>query len=504
VPALLNGNRLVAATETAKLATLGRPVKAVAADSAARVVLRIPANTANQNLTVSLLEDNLAGRPASEVGMLCSVGGTENLGTLPVVAQQTGQGPMAFAVYYPPADFVRAQPGYSGDNSKASRTIQFSVASQSGSLSYSSPIELLRPPIVLVHGFWDSQHLWNSFPLYRNLAWNNNDVVRFSIERANYDIPLTATWGSPTADTTDWSTTYLPSDLAKANANQLSFTYNAPRVFNNIQDAIADFRNGGNVLGKPAAAAQADVVAHSMGGLVAREISMLPQYLGNESFAVGNIHKLITIGTPHYGSPFATQALQDPAIESVFAQFQDKLVFGWGVVLSGRLGVVPGAAYDMLGDANGTGGGLSPNLAALNNTAANPKALPVAEIAGAVDPDINLKGLSSGWRKVQKPLAQITGRVSYGCGPCTIEAALSAGSWPSLFNRQPSDGMVAVTSQLATSQTCTSGVPGIIHSPSLEALGFAGPGEIEEQNYIPNAVIFLLNQPVGSVYFVKF
>jgi len=229
VPALLNGNRLVAATETAKLATLGRPVKAVAADSAARVVLRIPANTANQNLTVSLLEDNLAGRPASEVGMLCSVGGTENLGTLPVVAQQTGQGPMAFAVYYPPADFVRAQPGYSGDNSKASRTIQFSVASQSGSLSYSSPIELLRPPIVLVHGFWDSQHLWNSFPLHRNLAWNNNDVVRFSIERVNYHIPLTTvTWASRTADTTDTTHGYDSSQLAKADRNQLSFTYNAP------------------------------------------------------------------------------------------------------------------------------------------------------------------------------------------------------------------------------------------------------------------------------------
>jgi pimeloyl-ACP methyl ester carboxylesterase len=497
----MNGNRLVPATETVKLATRGRPVTAIAADSAARVVLRIAANTVGQVVTVSVTDENWQPQAAALVGMLSSVGGTENTGTLNVVASNTNP-PMAFAVYYPPVDFVR--PGYAEDNTVGWRAIQFSVSSQSGSLSYSSPLKLLRPPIVLVHGFWDSQDLWNSFPLYQNLAWNNNGFVRFSIERANYDIPLTATWGSPTADTTDWSTTYLPSDLAKANANQLSFTYNAPRVFNNIQDAIADFRNGGNVLGKPAAAAQADVVAHSMGGLVAREISMLPQYLGNESFGVGNIHKLITIGTPHYGSPFATQALQDPAIESVFAQFQDKLVFGWGVVLSGRLGVVPGAAYDMLGDANGTGGGLSPNLAALNNTAANPKALPVAEIAGAVDPDINLKGLSSGWRKVQKPLAQITGRVSYGCGPCTIEAALSAGSWPSLFNRQPSDGMVAVTSQLATSQTCTTGVPGIIHSPSLEALGFAGPGEIEEQNYIPNAVIFLLNQPVGSEYFVKF
>ena len=497
VPALLNGNRLVAATETAKLATLGRPVKAVAADSAARVVLRIPANTANQNLTVSLLEDNLAGRPASEVGMLCSVGGTENLGTLPVVAQQTGQGPMAFAVYYPPADFVRAQPGYSGDNSKASRTIQFSVASQSGSLSYSSPIELLRPPIVLVHGFWDSQHLWNSFPLYRNLAWNNNDVVRFSIERVNYHIPLTTvTWASRTADTTDTTHGYDSSQLAKADRNQLSFTYNAPFVFDDIKKAIARFRKGSNVTGQPAAAAQADVVGHSMGGLVARQISTLPQYTGQESFGVGNIHKLITIGTPHYGSPFAMDALMDPWIENHFAKL-GRLVLGWKVVVSGQN--VPGAAYDLLGDANGIGGGLSPNLSALNNTAGNLHALPVAEIAGKMNP-ANWQGTVSYWNEIGSWLVLTFSN----CGPCTIENALKAGNWPSLFNGHDSDGVVAVTSQFATSATFTDGFSGVIHTPTLEELGFAGPGEIEEQNYIPNAVIFLLNQPVGSEYFKKF
>jgi len=134
-------------------------------------------------------------------------GGTENLGTLPVVGAADRQGPMAFAVYYPPR--ISCGPArLLGDNSKASRTIQFSVASQSGSLSYSSPIELLRPPIVLVHGFWDSQI--SGIPsVYRNLAWTTMSCTVLHW-RVNYHIPLTTvTWASRTADTTDTTTLRL-------------------------------------------------------------------------------------------------------------------------------------------------------------------------------------------------------------------------------------------------------------------------------------------------------
>jgi pimeloyl-ACP methyl ester carboxylesterase len=280
-----------------------------------------------------------------------------------------------------------------------------------------------------------------------------------------------------------------------ANANQLSFTYNAPFVFDDINKTIARFRKGGNVAGQAAAAAQADVVAHSMGGLVARQISTLPQYTGQASFGAGNIHKLITIATPHYGSPFATQALMDPWIEDHFAT-DGRLVLGWKVVVSGRN--VPGAAYDMLGDASGQGSGLSPNLSALNNTAGNPHALPVAEIAGKMNP-ANWQGTVSFKNIFGSGLIALF----KNCGPCAIENALNAGNWPSLFNGNDSDGIVAVTSQNGTSAE-TGGYPGLIHTPTLEQLGFAGPGEIEEQNYIPNQVVFLLNQPVGSVYFKKF
>ena len=73
-----------------------------------------------------------------------------------------------------------------------------------------------------------------------------------------------------------------------------------------IKVFIEDFRSQKN-----AAAAQADVVAHSMGGDVTRTLLNLDGYAGTDSFGTGVVHKLITIGTPYLGSPLAVQLLQD-------------------------------------------------------------------------------------------------------------------------------------------------------------------------------------------------
>jgi hypothetical protein len=49
------------------------------------------------------------------------------------------------------------------------------------------------------------------------------------------------------------------------------------------------------------AASQVDIVAHSMGGLMARGFVQQPDYKGKENYMKGSIHRLITIGTPHFG-----------------------------------------------------------------------------------------------------------------------------------------------------------------------------------------------------------
>ena len=63
-----------------------------------------------------------------------------------------------------------------------------------------------------------------------------------------------------------------------------------------IADEINAFRNGTNPLSLPAAAAQADVVGHSMGGLLARWANVnFPQPDDPMMFGASKIHKLITI-----------------------------------------------------------------------------------------------------------------------------------------------------------------------------------------------------------------
>jgi triacylglycerol esterase/lipase EstA (alpha/beta hydrolase family) len=54
------------------------------------------------------------------------------------------------------------------------------------------------------------------------------------------------------------------------------------------------------------AARTVDVVAHSMGGLVARYYLSDSGYSENPALSINPVHKLITIGTPHSGSDLAT------------------------------------------------------------------------------------------------------------------------------------------------------------------------------------------------------
>jgi pimeloyl-ACP methyl ester carboxylesterase len=49
------------------------------------------------------------------------------------------------------------------------------------------------------------------------------------------------------------------------------------------------------------AASQVDIIAHSMGGLMARGFVQQPDYKRKENYMKGSIHRLITIGTPHFG-----------------------------------------------------------------------------------------------------------------------------------------------------------------------------------------------------------
>lgn len=120
---------------------------------------------------------------------------------------------------------------------------------QSGTLSFSDPSIGTNPKILLfIHGLTNSPEVWKSM-IQKISSEANNDYTDF------------LTFG------------YNPTDSITANGSLL------------VQD-LQQYLNGDKV----------DIVAHGMGGLVAR--SMIENSNGAQY-----VNKLITLGTPHLGSP---------------------------------------------------------------------------------------------------------------------------------------------------------------------------------------------------------
>ena len=119
------------------------------------------------------------------------------------------------------------------------------------------------------------------------------------------------TWQLPIE--TDSRFTVHPHDYGHVyyGSNAAKFSQNMGMVRSAIAAAVQKARSQG------IAATQADVVGHSMGGLLSR--LYVSKYAGapysrNDNFLAGDIHKLITVDTPHQGSPLAT-VLMGPVIQ---------------------------------------------------------------------------------------------------------------------------------------------------------------------------------------------
>ena len=472
VDELLSGNDVVKMPGGKQaLATKGRQISAAAADGLTRVVIKIWSDRANQQLTIELLNESQQSRPSDEVGALVPIEGGAAAGSLSLTTVPTSEGPMAFATYVVPLDYWRG----AWDEGTSQRTVYFRVTSadDSSSVTYKD-LSILRPPVILVHGHWDGWHLWDGFPL---------PATQFQTYAADYNDSLK---GQVALDPS--APYFTRSQLDKATKSALSFTYNAPAVLAFVQRSIDDFREGVNPI-QASAAAQADLVGHSMGGLVARAMQDLPAFRSRSSYGKGKLHKIITFGTPHLGSPFAIQLLQDPCLRFGMA-YGGQVAFG-PAVQSSAGGTVPGSVFDLQGDSAGYG--MSTGLQGLTDT--NRNGVPTALIAGSMTRK-NLSGLMhlaglavSGVCAMQSPIAQI----------------LTWEGWNGIFGGRPNDGAVSVDSQLSL-KTGNFAATGTIHSNGLLKIGFSGPAEVEAGSGIPAKVLELLNAPAktradGGVFF---
>ncbi len=501
---LMNGNAIT--TNYTALASQGRSVWGISADNAARVVLRFRANDAKELLTVTLsdTDNGYASATFANLGGLYSIGGNENDAQGQrqldqVVPYADSDGTLwGFAVYRAPPDFARVDGQGSALTidmvNNTTRAVQFSVKSNLyPNYSPSGVLNVVRPLVVGVHGIFDGAHLFDHF-LYTNTKTGNPDPTgspdpRFVFKTVSYDRSLagqilptgTVLYGS------EGGAAGLPGALnalaTEANENQLGLAYNAPIVHDRLLWEIDKFRKQGLGVGSPLAAVQADVVAHSMGALIVRTSETLPTFLNANSFSRGQIHKLITVGTPHLGSQIPSEIIAQPA-PSLVAQ---------GLILSGRLALGPIVVFKNGKTCNGqpcSGGFFDMQGNGVNRVGLSPALNFLQDQTNA-----------------QVPTHQVAGKIDktnfYGSDP-----AAGVSQWNTThFAGQDSDAIVSLTSQLATMNidTAKNGdvTPGLFHSSALSKaggffglpIGLKGSYELDPGGKLIQRLIDLLQSP---------
>jgi pimeloyl-ACP methyl ester carboxylesterase len=459
------------------LATQGRIVTGIAADGVAELLVRISGINIGDQLTLTLLND--ADQPSGSVnddGALGLPGDKDfSKNSVPVTAVSTSQGPMGFAVYRAPIDFPR--PTIDQDKGAEFRAVSIQVQPPSGA-AFIAPITILRPPVVLVHGLWSSAHeAWEKSGFLSRLVNNGICTNCFSLSTVNYDYIVTL------------------QGKQEISANALGFQFNAPRILKQLWLAIYNFKNGTNTFGIQVAAVQADVVAHSMGGDITRTLPLQSKFYSWENFGQGDVHKVITIDTPHLGTPVA-RSLLDPANQCVAKILND---FGQPVIslITVKGQQTTGAVYDLNGD--GHGSFRSDAILAIQQEKDIYIKLPTAFIAGEESSD-NLSGLDTctlclAWDAKNPP---------GDCRNAPLTKLMDQELWPSIFSDDQyhspgDDGLVPLISQLNGAARGNDGqiFDGYIHSPGTVALGFNPPTMLNDsKGLIPLEVINILNTPI--------
>lgn len=241
-----------------------RPVDAVAADGTTQILLRTTVSSPG-NVTFSLPADHLGDGALSAVGS--GVWGDQAT----VATQPHGGQHHVFALYRSPNDFNRG-----GDEAARSRELTIGMeyvpppGSGASGFTTSQTITIVRPPVVVMHGLWLDCPKW----LDRNQVFNNKAT------------------GGPFTVTCE---TYASSKgfLTSSNNRAVSESINS--------EAIAEMRALG------VAVTQVDVIGHDMGGLLTRRYVDSQAYFRHDNFYEGDIHRFISLNTPHLGARMARE-----------------------------------------------------------------------------------------------------------------------------------------------------------------------------------------------------
>lgn len=192
------------------------------------------------------------------------------------------------AVMISPKDYPTSST-YPFPNSKFNVHVTF-VPSKSGQaqISQDIPVEIYAVPVVLIHGFGTATTVDNTFGDENAKTGIRRKLLDegFKVYPCEYNSKLGPLTVIPDASLESYTDTPIFSNFAEALKN-----------FARDTDGIACTR--------------VDIVAHSMGGLMSRRF--IQDDKGNlntiRSYKQGMVRRLITVGTPHEGSPYANWLL---------------------------------------------------------------------------------------------------------------------------------------------------------------------------------------------------
>ena len=198
-----------------------------------------------------------------------------NINSTSIWPQNTTNGRSVVAAVYTPPDSFNQDKG-------SNRTININISEPNNPNArtlYELPIKLYRPPVILVHGLW----------MNSDNTWVENNCTKINFTNKLTDNGFIYAF----ADYKEYnSETFDPCDKVFGN-------YGINSIRTTIYDILGQYHSFS------IAASQVDMVAHSMGGLMARGFVQQDDYKRKENYMKGSIHRLITIGTPHFGGPLA-------------------------------------------------------------------------------------------------------------------------------------------------------------------------------------------------------
>lgn len=198
--------------------------------------------------------------------------------------------------YVSPDDFMR--PG-TDDSTKMERAVRLNVTVYYSSglpESESKNINIIRTPLMLVHGFASNHKVWDDFIGKTNIR----SFFKF-------------------ISTPD----YNPKGSYDENAKMLmNYFQDVTNHYQSFQTIIKRARSAGY------ASNQVSYVCHSMGGCIARAAYKVSGYESRINYSEGYINRLITVDTPHMGSLLADfvvdtyQYIKIPPLKKILRNFQ--------------------------------------------------------------------------------------------------------------------------------------------------------------------------------------